>query len=72
MVPFVLGGMAVWAVVGLALLPARDWLDRNDHTNWLWICLAGFLLGLPGLALMIRRDANRRRRRAQTPPADPG
>ncbi len=64
MVPFALGGMAVWAVAGLTLLLAKDWLERSGHTNWLWICLAGFLLGLPGLALMLRHDAGRRRRRA--------
>ncbi len=64
MVPFALVGMAVWAVAGLVLLLARDWLERHGHTNWLWICLAGFLLGLPGLAIMLRHDSGRRRRRA--------
>ncbi|SDZ38612.1 Protein of unknown function [Micromonospora pattaloongensis] len=64
MVPFALGGMALWAVAGLALLPFRDWLAATGRTNWLGICLAGFLLGLPGLAVMLRHDANRRRRRA--------
>jgi hypothetical protein len=58
MVPFALGGMAVWAVAGLVVLVA----DGRD--DWLRICLAGFLLGLPGLAVMLRHDANRRRRRA--------
>ena len=56
MVPFAVGGMAVWAVVGLAMLAF------GARTDWLWICLAGFLLGLPGLAVMIRHDARRRRR----------
>jgi hypothetical protein len=64
MLPFAIGGMLVWAVAGLVLLLAREWLDRHGHTNWLWICLAGFLLGLPGLAVMLRHDANRRRRRS--------
>lgn len=59
MVPFALGGLAAWAVAGLVLLLAKDWLERTGHTNWLWICLAGFLLGLPGLALMLRHDARR-------------
>jgi Protein of unknown function (DUF2530) len=62
MVPFAVGGMLVWAVAGLVLLLARNWLDRHGHTNWLWICLAGFLLGLPGLAVMLRHDARRRSR----------
>ncbi|MEV1287815.1 DUF2530 domain-containing protein [Micromonospora sp. NPDC049679] len=64
MVPFALAGLALWAVAGLVLLLFRDWLTEHGHTNWLWICLAGFLVGLPGLAVMIRHDANRRRRRA--------
>jgi Protein of unknown function (DUF2530) len=63
MVPFALVGMGVWAVAGLVLLLAGDWLERHGHTNWLWICLAGFLLGLPGLAIMLRHDAKRRGRR---------
>ncbi|WP_091082225.1 DUF2530 domain-containing protein [Micromonospora nigra] len=65
MVPFALAGMAAWAVAGLVLLVFfRDWLATNDHRNWLWTCLAGFLWGFPGLAVMMRHDANRRRRRA--------
>jgi hypothetical protein len=66
MVPFAVGGMVLWAAVGLVLLILRGWLTERGHGNWLWICLAGFLLGLPGLAVMIRHDANRRRRSAGT------
>jgi hypothetical protein len=61
-VPFAVGGLITWAVAGLGLLLFRDWLADNGQTDWLWICLAGFLLGFPGLAVMIRHDANRRRR----------
>jgi hypothetical protein len=57
MVPFALGGMAAWIVAGLVVLIA------GGPDRWLWICLAGLLLGLPGLAIMLRHDANRRRRR---------
>ncbi|MDG4821519.1 DUF2530 domain-containing protein [Asanoa sp. WMMD1127] len=60
MTPFAVGGMVVWAVVGLVVLA----FFRDGRENWLWTCLAGFLLGLPGLAVMIRHDANRRRRLA--------
>lgn len=63
MVPFAVAGLAIWAVAGLVLLVFfRDWLTAHGHGNWVWICLAGFLVGLPGLAVMIRHDANRRRR----------
>jgi hypothetical protein len=62
MVPFAVGGLIAWAVAGLVLLLCRDWLADHGRTDWLWICLAGFLLGFPGLAVMIRHDANRRRR----------
>lgn len=64
MVPFVVAGMAAWAVAGLALLLFRDWLTEHGHQDWLWTCLAGFLWGIPGLAVMMRHDAKRRRRRA--------
>lgn len=64
MVPFALAGMAGWALAGLVLLFFRDQLVESGHEGWLWICLAGFLWGLPGLAVMMRHDANRRRRRA--------
>jgi hypothetical protein len=63
MVPFAVVGIAVWAVLGLALLPFHGWLSRHGHTNWLWTCLAGFLLGFVGLAVMIRHDRHRRARR---------
>jgi len=58
-VPFALGGMALWALVGVFLL-----IFARSHTMWLWICLAGFLLGLPGLATMLVHDRHRRERRA--------
>jgi hypothetical protein len=64
MVPFAVGGIVLWAVAGLALLPFRDTLETHGHGSWLAICLAGFLWGFHGLAVMIRHDANRRRRRA--------
>jgi hypothetical protein len=64
MVPFALGGMLAWAVAGLVLLAAHDWLSRHGHTNWLWICVAGFLLGLPGLFVMVRHDRRRADRRS--------
>ncbi len=63
MVPFAVVGIVAWAVAGLALLPFHGWLSRHHHTNWLWTCVAGVLLGFVGLAMMLRRDARRRRSR---------
>ncbi len=64
MVPFAVAGLVAWAVAGLVLLVFfRDWLRETGRTDWLWICLAGFLVGLVGLATMLRHDADRRRRR---------
>jgi hypothetical protein len=65
MVPIAVAGIVLWAVVGLGLwIFAYDWLVTHGKRHWLDICLAGFLLGFPGLLVMIRHDANRRRRRA--------
>jgi type II secretory pathway component PulF len=58
MVPFAVGGTIAWAVAGLILLP---W--RHSHPSWLWICVAGVVMGFVGIAIMVRHDANRRRRR---------
>lgn len=55
MVPLALGGIATWAVAGLVLLAA------GAPRDWLRTCLAGFLLGLMGLAVMHARDRRRRR-----------
>jgi hypothetical protein len=62
MVPFALGGMAAFAVATVLLLLL------HGRTEWVWICVAGFLLGIPGLLTMFRHDANRRRRRALSHP----
>jgi ABC-type multidrug transport system permease subunit len=64
MVPFAVTGIVIWAVLGLALLPFHGWLSRHGHLDWLWTCLAGFLLGFVGLALMVVHDRHRRERRA--------
>jgi Protein of unknown function (DUF2530) len=68
MVPFALGGMGVWILAGLVLLPFRNSLAAHGHGEWIRICVAGFLLGFPGLFLMLVHDANRRRRRAAATP----
>lgn len=62
MIPFAVAGLAAFAVAGVIVLLADGPRDR------LWICVAGFLVGIPGLITMIRHDAHRRRRRALTHP----
>jgi hypothetical protein len=62
MVPFAVGGMAAFAVALLVV-----WL-AGGPSEWQWICVAGFLAGIPGLLVMLRHDVNRRRRRALTHP----
>lgn len=55
MVPFAVAGTGVWAVVGVILLLA------GGPEDWLWTCLAGFLLGLVGVVLMVVHDRRRTR-----------
>jgi hypothetical protein len=62
MVPFALAGIAAFAVAGVTVLVA------DGPTEWLWVCVAGVLTGIPGLITMLRHDANRRRRRALSHP----
>jgi hypothetical protein len=47
-------GTALWFLAFVALLPFYPWLGRHDHRVWLWTCLAGWILGLLGLAIMMR------------------
>lgn len=53
-------GTALWFVAFVVLLPCYGWLGSHHHRLWLWTCLAGWVLGLLGLALMSRhRKAGR-------------
>lgn len=63
MVPFVLSGMGVWLALALVCLIFRSPLESQGRGHWLTICVAGFLVAVPGLALMIVHDVNRARRR---------
>jgi uncharacterized protein DUF2530 len=63
MVPFVLTGMAVWLVLAILCLIFKDTLDAQGRGQWLSICVAGFVVAIPGLGLMIIHDRNRARRR---------
>jgi Flp pilus assembly protein TadB len=62
MVPFAVAGLA-----GFAIAAAVVWLAHGPE-SWLRICVAGFLVGIPGLITMILHDRRRRRRRALTHP----
>jgi Protein of unknown function (DUF2530) len=46
-----LTGTVLWFVAFVVLLPFWNWLGEHDHRIWLWTCLAGWLLGLVGLAI---------------------
>jgi hypothetical protein len=65
MVPFAVGGIALWLIAALILLLFRDRLDHAGHGSWLGISVAGVIWGLPGLATMLVHDRNRKRRRAR-------
>jgi hypothetical protein len=47
-------GTVLWFVAFVVLLPFWGWLGDHDHRIWLWTCLAGWVLGLLGLAVMLR------------------
>jgi uncharacterized membrane protein len=50
----VLAGTALWFVAFVVLLPFYTWLGHHHHRIWLWTCLAGWLLGCVGYALIGR------------------
>ena len=52
-------GTVIFALVSVALAIGYDWLVAHGHVSWLQISVAGFGLGLLGLAYCW----NRRRRR---------
>jgi hypothetical protein len=63
MVPIVLAGMGVWLLLALVCLIFRSTLEAQGRGHWLTICVAGFLVAIPGLLLMVVHDLNRARRR---------
>ncbi|MEV6306141.1 DUF2530 domain-containing protein [Actinoplanes sp. NPDC051861] len=62
MLPFALAGVAAFAVTLLILLLA------GAPQDWIQICVAGLLWGIPGTLTMVVHDRNRKRRRALTHP----
>jgi Mg2+ and Co2+ transporter CorA len=54
-------GTALWGVAFLVLLPLHGRLSDSGRGWWLWVCLAGFGLGLLGTWwVRRRREAYRR------------
>jgi uncharacterized membrane protein len=62
MVPFAVGGMLAFALAAVIC-----WL-AGAPDRWWQTCVAGVIVGIPGLITMIRHDAHRRRRRALSHP----
>jgi Protein of unknown function (DUF2530) len=54
-------GTAIFGVVTIVLAISYDWLAAHGHSTWLQISVAGFALGVIGVAYCWNR---RRRRRA--------
>lgn len=48
-------GSVAWIVAFLGMLPFIGTLRDHDKLSWLWICIAGFGLGLIGLEYCRRR-----------------
>lgn len=55
-VSVVTGGTVLWGVAALVLATfGRGWLEDHDDWWWIWTCVAGFVLGLAGIAFVRRR-----------------
>lgn len=60
-------GTAAWFVALVVLTVFfRGMLAAHDATWWIWVCVAGTVLGLIGLAYMLRRRAAYRAARQGT------
>ena len=54
-------GTALWTIGVVLCMVFRTQLDEAGNGWWLWVCVSGALLGLPGLwYVRRRRDAYRR------------
>lgn len=62
-VPLVAAGTAMWFVALCGLVVARV-VFHTPATEWVWVCLSGWLLGFAGFAVMFwQRSAARRGRK---------
>ena len=60
-VKVVLVGTALWLLALVVTAVFHDRLADDDRGDWVWIALAGFLLGLVALRHVLRRRAAMRR-----------
>ena len=67
-VKVVVVGTAMWLVALLLTVVFHDRLADDGRGDWVWITLAGFLLGLVALRHAIRRRAAMRREAAASEP----
>lgn len=50
----VIMGTALFFVAFIVLLPFFGGLGTHHHRVWIWTALAGWVLGLVGLAILVR------------------
>ena len=65
----VLVGIAVWSVALVILLARAFSTDGDSDDRWVWVCLAGLVLGAVGVRHVRRRSATDR---DENQPADAG
>ena len=52
-------GTLAWCVALVVLAVLGDRLSGVDVARWMWICAAGALLGIPGIAIAVVRQRRR-------------
>jgi hypothetical protein len=50
-------GTALWAVALVVTVLLRDQLTDDGREWWIWMCVAGLVLGLIGVVITTRRRA---------------
>lgn len=59
-IPVIVGATGLW-FVGFAILLVSDLISGAPLRGWVWVCLAGGLLGLVGLSITLWQRRSRRR-----------
>jgi hypothetical protein len=63
MLPFAVGGTALWLVLGVVFAFMRSTLAAHGHESWISISFTGAALGVVGILVMAVHDRNRARRK---------